>query len=213
MFKIFVLIISTGLILTGCDKKPSEAIGYGIIENGVYSNNYFNMSIKVPENWVVQSKAAQKEMMDIGTGLIAGDDNNLKNILKETQKQTVSMFSFFKYEQGSPIPFNPSIISVAERVSHMPGIKRGSDYHFHAKNILESGQLKYEFPKKIYTKDISGVSFDIMPTEIDINNITVHQEYYAARIKDYVLLFILSYSSDSEIVELNEAISKLVFTK
>jgi hypothetical protein len=69
--------------------------------------------------------------------------------------------------------------------------------------------MKYEFPNEIYTKDISGISFDVMPAQITINNFTVYQEYYAARINDYVLMFILSYSSDSEIDELNQIISRL----
>lgn len=209
MYKIFTVIIGLSLLLTGCDTKPSAEIGYGTIANGVYTNDYFNMSIKVPDNWIVQSQAAQQELMKTGSNLISGEDKNLKAILNEAEKQTVNMFLFFKFEQGTAVPFNPSIISIAERMSHMPGVKRGSDYHFHAKKLLESGQLEYEFPNEIYTKVISGVSFDVMPVQITINNLTVYQEYYAARIKDYVLMFILSYSSDAEIDELNTIVSGL----
>ena len=209
MYKIFIIIIGLSLLLTGCDTKPSEEIGYGTIVNDVYTNNYFNMSIKVPDNWTVQSQASQQELMKTGSNLFSGEDKSLKSILKEAEKQTVNMFSFFKFEQGSPVSFNPSIMSIAVRMSHMPGVKRGSDYHFHAKKLLESGHMKYEFPNEIYTKDISGISFDVMPAQITINNFTVYQEYYAARINDYVLMFILSYSSDSEIDELNQIISRL----
>ena len=200
-------------MLAGCGKKPSDEIGYGVIENDVYSNNYFNMSIKVPENWVVQSQAAQKEIMDTGAALIAGDDDNLKSMMKVSEKQTVNMFSFFKYEQGTPVPFNPSIISAAERVTHMPGVKRGSDYHYHVKKFLETGQVKYEFPAAIYTKDVSGISFDVMPAELHVAHMTVRQEFYAARINDYMLSFVLSYSTGEQLNELNEIVSKVEFSK
>lgn len=212
MYKNFSLIIVTCLLLTGCDMKSSHELGYGEIVNGTYTNAYFDMSIEVPANWTIQSQAAQAQLMDLGTNLISGDDDNLKNVLKEAQKQVVSLFTFFKYEPGTPVSFNPSIISVAERISHMPGIKRGSDYLFHIKKIFESGQLKYEFPGDIYTKDISGILFDVMPLEINVGNVTVRQEYYVAKINDYVLSFILSYSSDLEINELNEIFGKLHFS-
>jgi len=213
MYKILTLIIGVCLLLTGCDTKPANGIGFGTIEQGVYTNDYFNMSIKVPENWTVRSQAAQQELMDKGTSLISGEDDNLKNVLKESQKQSVNLFSFIKYEQGTPVPFNPSINAIAERVSRMPGIKRGSDYHFHAKKLLESGQMNYEFPRDIYTKDISGISFDVMSAQITVNNITIYQEYYAARVNDYVLLFVLSYSSDSEIDELKSILNDLRLSK
>ena len=193
MYKIFTLIIGLSLLLTGCDTKPSTEIGYGTIESGVYTNDYFNMSIKVPDNWIIQSQAAQKELMETGSNLISGEDKNLKAILKESEKKTVNMFSFFKFELGTPVPFNPSIISVAERISHMPGVKRGSDYHFFGKKTLESSQMNYQFPNEIYTKVISGVPFDVMPAQITVNSLTIYQEIYAAKINDYILIFTLSY--------------------
>jgi hypothetical protein len=213
MYKAFSLIIAAFLLLTGCEKELSKDIDYGVFENGVYINEYFGMSIEVPKDWAIQSQAVQKELMNSGVGLIAGDDENLKTVLEESKTQTVNMFVFYKYERGAPVPFNPSFASVAERMTHMPGIKRGSDYLFHARKMFESGQMKYEFPHEIYSKDISGVSFDVMPMEININNITVYQEYYSARIDDYVLSFILSYSSDAEMNELNDVFSKLHFSK
>ena len=212
MYKILTLVIGVCLFLTGCDTKPVNEIGYGTIAKGIYTNEYFNMSIKVPDDWAVQSQAARQDLMEKGADLLSGEDDNLKSILKESQKQSIAMFAFFKHEQGAPVPFNPSIMSVAERMSHMPGVKRGSDYHFHAKKLLESGQVKYEFPHEIYTKDVSGMSFDVMPTQITITNMTVYQDYYATRINDYVLIIILSYSSNSEVEELDKILNSLQFS-
>jgi len=213
MSKVLIVMFSAFFILTGCEQEHPKEIGYGSIENSSYRNDYFNMSINVPDNWVVQGEAAQKALMDSGTDLIAGEDKTLKGVLKESQKQTVNLFSFFKYEQGAPVEFNPSIIAVAERVSNFPGIKRGSDYHFHSKKLLQSGQMKYEFSREIYTKDISGVSFDTMPMQISINGITVYQEYNATKINDYMLVIILTYSSESELNELTSYLSTLSLTE
>tara|TARA_B110000091_G_C13639667_1_gene400678 strand:- start:172 stop:813 length:642 start_codon:yes stop_codon:yes gene_type:complete len=209
------LIIAIGLLLliTGCDSKPAADIDYGTINNNVYSNKYFDISINLPDTWFVQSQAAQKALMETGSNLIAGDDKTLKSVMKESEKQTVNLFSIFKYESGAPVNFNPSIISVAERISHMPGIKRGSDYLFHARKLLESGQMNYDFPNDLYTKEVSELSFDVMPAQITVNNITVYQDYHVVKIKDYALALILSYSSDSEKSELDGILNELKFSK
>lgn len=212
MLRKFALLVSLMVTLTIANMAVSAEISYGVIGNGVYSNDYFNMSIKVPENWFVQSNAEQKELMELGGDLISGDNDNLKNILKEAEKNTVNLFSFFKYEQGAPVPFNPSIIAVAERVVGMPGIKRGSDYLFHVKKILNAGQMKYEFPNKVYSKSYSGVSFDVMPAEIIVGNTTVLQQFYATKSKDYVLSFVISYANQAQIDELHSIIGDLRFS-
>ena len=211
MFRMFTFIFCVSLVLSGCGNEPSQEIGYGEIENGVYSNQYFNMSVSAPETWIIQSQAAQKMLMETGGSLLAGEDKNVKAMLKEAEEQTVNLFSFFKHEQGTPVPFNPSIMSVAENMVNMPGVKRGSDYLYHVKSFLESGQLEYKFPSEIESKVISGISFDILPAEINAGNLVVNQEYYAARINDYVLSFILSYSSESEQAELHNILSNIEF--
>lgn len=195
----------------GSNQVFANDIGFGEITGDVYVNEYFNMSISVPKGWAVQSQAAIEEISDRGGDLIAGEDKNLQLAIKEAEKQTVNLFAFFKYEQGSPVEFNPSIIAVAERVTYMPGIKRGSDYLFHVKRILQAGQVRYTFPQETYTKEISGVSFDVMPAEISMGAMTVSQEYYATRIKGYVLSFVLTYSSELEIKELTQLIDKIEF--
>jgi hypothetical protein len=189
----------------------ASEITYGTISNNIYKNDYFGMSMDVPQGWSVQSKAAMKQLMDQGSDLVAGDDQNLKAIMKQSEKQTVNMFVFFKYEQGTPVTFNPSIVAVAERVTHMPGIKRGADYFFHVRRLLQASQVEYTFPKKIYTTDLSGVSFDVMPAEISASFLTVEQDYYAALMKDYVLNFILSYSNEDEKQELIKILDTVSF--
>ncbi len=213
MIRSFIIAIGLLLSITGCDSKPEADIDYGTISNNVYSNKYFDISINVPDTWFVQSQADQKALMETGSNLMAGDDKNLKKLIKESEKQTVNLFTFFKFEPGAPVDFNPSIISVAERVAHMPGIKKGSDYLFHTRKLIESGQLNYEFPNDVYTKEVSGLSFDVMPAQITVNNTTVYQEYYVVIIKDYALAFILSFSSDSDKKELDSILNELKLTK
>lgn len=212
MLKEIVLIVSVMLTVTGCNKAPEEEIEYGVIRDGVYSNSYFNMSIKVPRNWVVKSQAEQIEMIDSGAELLAGDYNNFKADIKASAKQTVNLFSFSKYEKGTSGRSNPSIYAAAENMVNSPGIKGGSDYLFEIKKTLVSGQVKYEFPGDIYTKAISGVSFDVMLAVIPVGNTKAKQEFYATKMNNYALYFILTYSKNTEKKQLNDILSSLKFS-
>ena len=130
MLKKVLLTSLTCLILASCDKPVSEEIGYGKVENNVYTNEYFNVAITLPEDWSLQSKESTEELMKQGSEIIAGDNKTLKASIKASEKQSLPLFTLFKYEQGTPVEFNPSLICMAEKVKHQPGIKNGSDYFF-----------------------------------------------------------------------------------
>lgn len=207
MFKKIFLLLGLSLFLVACDSKTEKSLGYGEVSNGVYSNDYFKFSVNLPNDWVIQSQAALNEVIEKGSDVFAGDDEVLKSALKASEQDTVNMLAILKFEQGSPEPFNPSFIVVAENISSAPGVKTGADYHYHAKKLLQSGQIPYEFPNEIFSRDVSGVTFDVMPTQIPFYTSNIFQEYYATKINDHIFMFILSYSTESEKQELEAILS------
>jgi hypothetical protein len=193
---LFVMI--AGLVLASCQKKASDEIDYGSVTDSVYSNAYFGFQLPLPNEWSVQDQAMRQELAKSGTQLIAGENIDMKAALKASEQQTVNLMAVFQHPVGSPVPFNPSVNCVAERIRHMPGIQRGRDYHFHAKKLLSSGQIKAEFPKEIVSEKLDGVDFDVMAVNLGVADMTVRQKYYAAIIKGYALLFIVSFTTPEE---------------
>jgi len=190
------------LLLAGCEKKASDEIDFGSVENSTYRNNYFGMSMKIPAGWSVQDQDTQKRLMDAGAKVASGDDKNLQAVMKASELQTVNLLAVFKHPVGTPVPFNPCIMCVAERIRHMPGIKSGKDYHFHTKKFFQSGQMEVSFPKEIYTKQIGGVDFDIMTLQMSIAGQIVKQKQCATVMKGYALLFVVAFTNDEEEAEL-----------
>ena len=208
-----IFIICACLTLVGCGNTVKEEIGYGEIKNNIYSNQYFKLKITFPEKWVVQNREALKAQANLGNELIAGKDKNLKAKLNAYAKQSLSLFTVFQFETGTPVSYNPNIVCAAEKMTHMPGVKRGKDYFFHLKKILESGQLKVEFPSDSYEKKISDVSFDSLDILIKIGDTTIKQTYFAARIKNYILLFAISYMEENEKEQLINIMKTIKFNK
>lgn len=147
--KQYVLFLLAGAaLLAGCEKKAADEIDYGTIKDSVYENNYLGFSISIPTNWAVQDLEAQRQITKRGLSMVAGDDKNLKAALKGSEKQSVNLFSAFKYPPGSPVPNNAAIMGVAERVRDLPGIQRGRDYLYHANNCSSRARSPYPSPPR-----------------------------------------------------------------
>lgn len=213
IMKRLIMIISVFLIFqAGSGSKASDEIDFGTIENSTYKNNYFGFSIKIPTGWSVQDEEMRQKIMDTGRKMVAGDDKNLNAAIKASEMQTLNLLTVFKYEVGSPVEFNPSIACLAEKIHHMPGIKRGKDYHFHTRRILENNQnITVSFPKEIYTKEVDGINFDIMTLEMPFGSKTVKQKQYATVMKGYALLIIVSFLSSEEEAELEKVLESIRF--
>lgn len=202
----FALIVLCAILYCSCGRGEAEEIDFGSLENSVYTNEYFGLTMTIPSEWSIQNEESRERLMEAGTEIIAGDDKNLKAVVKASELQTVNLFIAFKHPVGSAVTFNPGIACVAERIGHMPGIKRGSDYLFHARKILESSQMDVVFPEDMSTENLDGIDFDILHVQISLLGNTIQQKYYVAVIKDYALSFIVSYITDQERGAISEAL-------
>jgi hypothetical protein len=64
--------------------------------------------------------------------------------------------------------------------------------------MLEAGQMKFRFPKEVYSERLGGLEFDVMELELKIPGNTVKQKYYSTIKKGYALCFIMSFTTDEE---------------
>ena len=208
---VLVLFIATMLFLMGCGKKAADEIDFGAVKNSIYQNEYFGLAVGLPRDWSVLDQEARQRLMESGGKMVSGDDKNLKAALKASEITTVNLFAAFKHPVGSPVSSNPSIMCVAERVREIPGIKKGADYLFHSKRVLESGQLQVTFPKEISTESIGGQEFDVMYMEMPYAGRTIQQKYYAAIMKGYALAFIVSFTTDEEEAALQNILKTAAF--
>lgn len=210
---IAVWVCCGALLCSGCRKKATEEVDFGTIQDSVYTNQYFGLSIKFPEDWSALDYETQKELTSTGIKVAAGNDKNAKALLRASELQSINLFMVLENPMGSPVPFNPNILCVAEKVGHMPGIKRGKDYLYHAKKLIGTTQLKADFPEDFYTEEIAGQSFDVMSLEMKIPGMLVKQKHLCLVQKGYALDFIISYTTPEEEQVLMEILKTLSFSQ
>jgi hypothetical protein len=195
----------------GCGRKATDEIDFGTINKSVYQNHYFGLTVALPPEWSVQDQETRQKMMELGGKMVAGDDKNLNAAVKASEMTTVNLFAAFKHPVGTPVPYNPNIMCLAERVRHMPGIKEGKDYLFHAKRMLESSHMQVSFPKEMSAESMGGQQFGVMHTEMSMAGEAIRQKYYAAIIKDYALVFIVSFTTEEDELSLEKTLKTVEF--
>jgi len=207
--------IAVGLCLiaaVGCGKKPGEQMDAGRFEGRVYHNDYLGFEITIPAEWTIQDRETTNERMRIGQKIAAGGDENVQAVLEAGESRTFNLVTAFQHPQGAPVESNPSISCVAEGVAHLPGIKTGGDFLFHAKRVLQGGLVSCAFPREVYTETVAGVEFHVLTAELLTQPTkVVKNEYFAAVRKGYTLLLILSYSTDAKRQTLRDILSTVKF--
>ena len=202
-------ILSSALIISWSDKK---AIDFGMFESGNYSNTFFNLMLSIPDSWHVLDQEARLEIMKRGGEIVAGDNKSLKAVIKAADLQSINLLTAYEHPPGAAVSTNPGIMLIAEKVTHAPGIKKGSDYHYHAKKLMKMSRMKVSYPQEIYEKTIDGVSFDIMETEITMGpGVVIRQIQYATIMKGYALLMALTFQDESGHSQLEEIVETLTF--
>jgi hypothetical protein len=186
-------------------------IDFGRIDHLTYTHDYFGFHLTIPESWQVQDSESRERLMKLGKEVIVGKNENMKAMYDASEINTLNLLTIFRYPLGAAVDFNPSFVCVAEKVSHLPGIKRGSDYLFHARKLLEAGQLKYKIDDQMYSEKIGGVDFDYLNAQLDLPKIALTQKYYATIRNGYALCFVISFHTEEAAKELNGILQTVKF--
>ena len=197
---------------TSPQKNVTGQFDYGSIEDNIYQNRFFGLSLTLPDSWVVQTQETLQKMNEAGKELIAGDDENLKQALDANQVTTVNLLGVFQHDVGVSANFNPSFMLVAENMSRFPNIKSGSDYLFQTRKFLKQSQLTYSYMDDEFKKTTIGKKeFYTMKTIISIGNGEVTQVYYSTILNGFCLSAVISYINDTQKTKLENIIHSMKF--
>lgn len=212
-------LLSIALFSFSCEpnaKQQKEAkqkiLDYGKIENGVYTNEFFNFSLELPQDWHVQSQESMEDLQDAGSDLLAGEDENKKAILEASRDRSGSLLGLFKYEIGSQVDFNPSFLMLFERFSGATGIKTGADYLFHTRKMLKESNLSYAvLDEEFKSQQVDGRDFYTLNTRLDVGENSIYQTYYVHVEGKYALAMIMTYFNPETKTELEAILNKVKF--
>ncbi|MCH7774894.1 MAG: hypothetical protein IH784_10910 [Bacteroidetes bacterium] len=203
------------IITIGCNShdKPKD-FDYGRVENSKYINSFFDFEITLPPDWVIQNKEQTENLAEVGKDLVAGDDKNMKAILKASEINSATLLAVFQYEVGAAVEYNPKFMIVAENLKNAPGIKTGSDYLFHSRKLLKQSQIQYDYIDDEFKKEvINNQEFYLMNLSINYMGLNIKQVYYSTIQNGFSMSTIISFINDEQKNELEKVINSMTFNK
>jgi hypothetical protein len=182
-----------------------EAVG-----PNTYSIAAHGMTITAPEGWYVADTALMEKLMAVGKDVTTSNmDSSTKAAIDNSLSRAGSLFTFMEVPPGTPRDYIPAIMGVSEDVSMMPGLSRGSDYHFHARKLMEQSPIPTTIAETYTERMIGGQSFDRMDIRMGPPGKEILQRMYAARHGNQVVAIIQSYKTDEELAALDKVLDSI----
>lgn len=209
-----VAAILIALFLAACGGErsaPTDSQSFITEQTGAntFKNDHFALTVEKPESWHALTLEQQEQLFGMGADLASSGNADMKKLMDVSAKRLQPLFAFFKHELGTPVPFNPNVLALAENASFMPGMKTGEDYFYQSKKLMLQKGINYEFGEQYSKRTIGGVVFDVMDVTMNFNGASVKQKYYAARHGDYFVSLIESYTSDEQRAATSEIIDSI----
>lgn len=204
-----LLIVSLALA-SSCTNTAEKEIGFGEFSGMTYTNDFFGMTMTLPDGWSIQSKQLIMQTFELGGEMMTGNDDNLKAMLNAAKLNIVPLFMVSQYEVGSPVDSNPNINAIAERLV-LPGIKKPEDYFFHTRKMMQSTEMQVKFDEETSTANLGGQDFGVMSLEMSMLGQSMKQKHFVALKNGYVLQIVITYINEEELPLLEKTLQSLKF--
>ncbi|MBD0830606.1 hypothetical protein [Aestuariibaculum sediminum] len=202
-------------ILNSCGSKGKpDNFDYGHVNDYVYSNNFFKCSMKLPDNWNIQSEESTQQIMEMGKDIVAGDDDKMKAKITAAEVNVANLLAVFEHEIGTTLEgqYNPNIMLVAENISRAPLVKTGADYLYHSREFLKQSQFQYDYlSDEFKSENINGTEFYKMEAMMHYMGFDIKQMYYSTINKGFSFNVILSYTTEAQKQVLLKSLQSLLF--
>lgn len=214
----FLLILSLAFSFAGCNTKStkevtkSAAITLGTNKGNVYTNDFFKLTINIPDKWIVATDAEKTKIIEAGKEIVAGDDKDKAKQIDLSAEKSVYLLMVSAKGLQVQSTNNPNFIVIAEKLSFFQSVKTGADYLAEIKKQLKTvTSIPYNLDKAVYTEKVGGKNFSVLEATVENSTIKMTQKYYACVLNGYALSFISTGLDDAGAKTLDATLKSVTF--
>lgn len=203
----------TSIILLLCFSANAQSVvDRGTTRDGTYTNRGFGFSFKYPKDWVVHGKETNEHIRQVGRKKVV-ESGVSETSLDVSLDNTYPLLTVFRHPLGTPgIAFNPSLLVVAEKVAHAPGITSGKEYLLNVRLLTQKlgAEAQHEEPLGFR---FGGVEFfrDDYIAKGDPRQFV--QTYFARVSNGYALVFVFTGVDQTSVDEMAKSMETFALTR
>jgi len=190
-----LFLLFTSILLSGCSREIPANFDYGNWSDSTYRNDFFGFSITMPESWHIASKEEMDAIEWIDEDFV--NRQEAEKAAKIAEITTADLFNVFRYtddEAEARESFNPSVSAFAET---LPLLINRAEYVKQTRQLIAKTMPGINI-KSETNRTVNGVEFIVLETEVSIQGIRIHQEYWVCLKHGFALLFLLTWVDAEE---------------
>lgn len=207
---IFLILSGLAILLTGCKGEGlHKEFSYGEFSNHKYINEFFKISLDIPEKWSIASKEDREEVfgnIDNSPSL----NEKQKEVIEKTKHRNAYLFLAHVYDPNTfELYVNPSFFINVERIDDNKFVRNAEDYMKLSRKTsrkLSSEQVDFVEPARV---KLAGNVFERHTIKYKVDYLEYEITQFCEIINGYAVVYNLLYSNDEDRKELVKCLSTL----
>jgi hypothetical protein len=188
-----------------------EKMDVGILEDGIFKNEYFNFSMKVSSDWFIVNDLIKKMSENRADSLLKNKDD-AEELLAAIEENCTHL-SIARHDPQL-MPFNNySLICMSMNLGKSHGYNYSHEFMGFVKKEIKRTLINVNFYGDIQEAKFKGQNLSFIKYSMDVSGRTIFQEYFATLKNQYALAFVISYSNDDERAVLLETLLTTTFSQ
>ncbi len=189
------------ILLTGC--ATGEAIGNTVLVNAMgrweektYTNDYFDFSVTIPQQWTAYTDAQMQQLIDAQNAAAAGDNAQLLRQAEQAKAWTANLFLASSSAFGQQA--NASVSMTAQMLGAFGNVFASTEEDYLA---LLLGATKMPAQTATFSPvslvKLGNADFATSKIDVQVAGIDVTREIYTKAIDGYLLIINAVYTDDA----------------
>jgi hypothetical protein len=205
----FLIYCLLAVFILSCTSDKDKVPDNGEIDVGIYSNEFFDFSLTIPEKWVIQNFEQYNRLEEEGKAALKKSDSTIGNNVNSTNSNIINLLTLFEFHPGSVETFNASFILMAERLPENLSKMDEKAYLLLTQKQLEKTGLYKPIGTKGAKVKFGNAEFYALKVLSSQEGGEMYQEFYTNIQKGYALVIIISYSNESQRSQLQTILSSI----
>ena len=183
----------------------------GSLDGGAYTNDFFGLTLRLPEGWKAHGEAVREKNKEAGRKLFDAGDPAARARLEKGVGNTLNLLTAYQYPLGAAVHFNPAFLCAAEKIPDAASAATDADYMAVLKQTFRYSQAPINVDRDVYTEQVGGLPFSVIDITTKFPDAVGHQRYYAHIRRGYALTLVLTYLTDEQLRTLDGVVRSVRF--